>query len=178
MGMRDREFSKHFWANIDVRGPHDCWLWKRSVTIWGYGQTHYFDECGKVRGIGAHRAAYILTNGAVPDGMCVCHRCDNRICCNPAHLFLGTKGDNNRDRAAKGRTSRKTGFYLRRQRGEANTKAKLTEAQVLRIRELRTSSGYTHAALARMFGISEPQVFNIVHGKQWRHLHATIQVKI
>lgn len=76
-----------------------CWEWQRSRMNSGYGRVYQ----GFMRDMGAHRAAYIVWKGDVPEGFCVLHRCDNRICINPSHLFLGTKADNTRDMVAKGR---------------------------------------------------------------------------
>lgn len=75
----------------------ECLVWTGRVDEKGYGRT------GSRNG-GAHRAAWIAANGAIPRGVCVLHRCDNPPCVNVAHLFLGTVADNNRDRHAKGRT--------------------------------------------------------------------------
>lgn len=84
-----------------VRMGPGCWPWTGAVTSWGYG--NFKAEEGY---IGAHKAAWIYANGDVPDGLCVLHRCDNRVCCNPEHLFLGTKVDNAQDAVRKGRNWR------------------------------------------------------------------------
>jgi hypothetical protein len=87
-----------FWAKVDKsRGPNGCWLWQ--------GRRRGTPCTAKVGDtvISAHRAAYTITNGPIPHGLCVCHKCDLPSCVNPAHLFLGTHADNVRDMYAKGR---------------------------------------------------------------------------
>ena len=91
--MRAEDFFNH----VQVL-PSGCWFWK-TKTVKHYGSV-WFN--GKTTG--AHKVAWIITNGPVPDGMQVLHTCDNPPCCNPAHLFLGTNADNAADRHAKGRT--------------------------------------------------------------------------
>jgi hypothetical protein len=75
-----------------------CWLWEGSVQSRGYGDLR-LDKCHYT----AHRASYLAFVGEVPDGMHVCHKCDVRLCCNPAHLFLGSNSDNIADSMRKGR---------------------------------------------------------------------------
>jgi len=89
--------EERFWSKV-WRLP-GCWSWL-GATNDGYGVVHY---PGKNTTIRAHVLSYTLCKGEVPSGMCVLHSCDNRECCNPDHLFVGTRGDNNRDRAQKKR---------------------------------------------------------------------------
>jgi hypothetical protein len=103
--------------------------------------------------IGAHRASWLVHRGHIPTGMCVLHKCDNPSCCNPAHLFLGTKADNTRDMIAKGR----------QKRGEDLPQSKLTRKTVAKIR----ASKETHAVLATRFGVSQPAISMIRSGKRW-----------
>lgn len=89
-----------FWTHIRVTEA-GCWEWTGKRRANGYGLTSI-----NRRDVRAHRMAWTLSQGPIPDGLCVCHHCDNPPCVNPAHLFLGTKGDNLRDMCAKGRDSK------------------------------------------------------------------------
>jgi hypothetical protein len=141
----------------------ECWEWKSSLDSRGYGRV-WFD--GKVQK--AHRVVYELVNGPIPEGegyhgTCVCHKCDNRKCVNPDHLFLGSNADNVRDMKSKGRG------VTPKLKGEAHGCAKLTADQVREIRRLR-AEGLTQQAIADRFGIGQPLVSRIVNGKCWAHL--------
>ena len=91
------DFIKKFWDAVDQSG--DCWLWKKSTSGKGYGQTAY-----NRKHLRSHRVAYEFAYGPIPKGMKVLHSCDNPPCCNPGHLFLGTTKDNSVDMVAKGRS--------------------------------------------------------------------------
>jgi len=130
-----------------------CWLWTASTKNNGYGsvkwqrRTHY-----------AHRLAWIASHGQIPEGQCVCHKCDVRSCINPDHLWLGPRSANSTDMVIKGRQAL----------GERNSGAKLTAAKVL---EIRLAKG-TQQEIAERFGISRPNVSLIRGGRTWKHLNA------
>lgn len=144
-----------FWSKVDIAGPDDCWEWQAS-TNGAYGLTSYNGEV-----IVTHRLAWLFTNGPIPDGLLVCHTCDNPVCVNPAHLFLGTHSDNTNDAVKKGRWVDNS--------GEAHGNSKLTKKDVIEIRRL-SSEGKSQRVLGRMFGVDDKQIFNIIHRKQWTHI--------
>ncbi|MFF7130338.1 HNH endonuclease [Streptomyces sp. NPDC008240] len=111
--------------------------------------------------VGVHRAAWELANGPVPEGLCVCHRCDRPRCVNVDHLFLGTIADNNADRDRKGRH-----VALR---GSANGTAKLDEEAVAQIKRSLAEGGTTRS-VAEQFGVSQSAVWLISAGRTWTHV--------
>ena len=141
--------SERLWQRTEVRGLFDCWEWRGCTDRKGYGRIKHGGN------IPAHRVAWELAHGRIPSGLLVCHACDNRLCVNPAHLFLGTIADNNRDMAAKGRAAR--------QRGEANGRARLTRDQVALIRATTGPVG----RVAERYGVGETTVRDIRSGRAW-----------
>lgn len=121
-----------------------------------------------------HRLAWIESNGEIPEGLCVLHRCDNRKCINPAHLFLGTKQDNTDDMIRKGR-ERFVGLKSPNCRkptapkGEKHSNAKLTEKQIAEIRAMY-GGGARQVDLAAQFGINQCHVSRIVRKESWSHV--------
>lgn len=138
-----------------------CWEWDGSTRS-GYGRITVGSRTdGTRRTMSAHRLSYELHFGDIPDGMEVCHKCDNRRCVNPYHLFLGTRQDNIDDRERKRRNNPP--------KGEKHPKAKLTEADVLAIREKR-SAGVSYGKLAKEYGVCKKTVMDVASGKHWSYL--------
>jgi hypothetical protein len=152
------KLKERFWSYVDVRGPNECWPWKAGRFGGRYGQF----RLGK-RKVKAHRCAYELSRGPIPEGQLVLHDCDNPPCCNPAHHFLGNDADNAADREAKGRGAR-NGTSLP---GEANPAAKITRVLSEEIRA-RARNGESQRSIADSFRLSQSQVGNIVRGDSWR----------
>ena len=157
-GLRP-SLTERFWSRVDKRGPNECWLWKAGRTPCGYGRI----SVGAHRNhhnAPSHRIAWEMTNGLIPVGLCVCHRCDVKLCCNPAHLFLGTLTDNNADRDRKGRAR----FLY----GEDHHHHKLTWVAVREMRQMAESGLYTRRQLGEMFGVPQSSATKIVLGQQWK----------
>jgi HNH endonuclease len=95
--------EQRFWSYVQKASDAECWEWRGSVNNKGYGRLPERRGPGVRKAVIAHRLAYQFGVGPIPEGQCVLHRCDNRKCCNPQHLFIGTIADNNRDMWIKGR---------------------------------------------------------------------------
>jgi len=147
-----------FWSKVQKGKPDECWLWTASKNNKGYGTLGLGSKTFR-----AHRVAWTIANGPIPDGLCVLHHCDNRLCQNPACLFLGTKADNNADRDRKGRQVPGAAY------GELNGQAKLTVQSVRDIRK-RAAEGESRHALARECGVSRQTIDNVVRRKFWKHV--------
>lgn len=160
-----------FWSKVDKSaGPDGCWLWAGSI----------HDRYGRFKISGrlclAHRVSVELNGGCIPDGMYVCHHCDNPACVNPDHLFIGSAKDNKHDCIAKGRMPTGDNHWTRRRpeclahpKGELHGGAKLTAEDVIAIRS-EYAAGRLMRELSAQFGICVPQVHEIVRRKAWSHI--------
>ena len=152
-----------FWAK--VRKSRSCWLWTASKLRGGYGSFWSPDDQSMLY---AHRVSWALSRGPIPLGLFVLNRCDNPPCVNPDHLFLGTLKDNSQDCIAK----RRNVINLPpTRRGESASASKLTEAQVIEIRQ----SDEPIVDIARRLGMSVHAIWSIKHGKTWSHLPGRIE---
>lgn len=147
-----------FWRYVSPEPNTGCWLWTGSSTSAGYGNINLRYIGNDRASVGyAHRLSWSMVNGPIPEGMYICHRCDNPACVNPDHLFLGTPEDNALDCSAKGR-------------GNFNTNPprignpKLSPEQVI---EIRRTVG-RHVDLARRFGVLPVTIRKIRSGETWR----------
>src|ERR1035437_1939495 len=148
-----------FWSHVDrSAGPDSCWPWTGFIMYKGYGWLPKVIEGSTSRR--THRVAYEFTFGPVPKDKYVCHSCDVRECCNPAHLWVGSPSDNNRDMLDKGR-ARRTG----------TKKRVLTEADVRSIRrEYVKGKQPSQRELGEKYGVNGVTIYNIVVRKTWTHI--------
>lgn len=157
-------FQPLFWSKVQVGDMSDCWLWQSTLSGKRYGNVT-IDSKPQL----AHRVAYRLIFGDIPEGMMVCHHCDNPPCCNPLHLFLGTGSDNQIDCVNKGRKPSVAGENnpIYGLKGERNPKAKFTQAQAEKIRE-QYKAGLSQKALGKIYGVTQVCISTIVTNKVYR----------
>jgi hypothetical protein len=150
---------ERFWGQVrrlpDNKG-RGCWEWQGGIDASGYGSFWTGDRIER-----AHRMALLLGGRQLKAGQCVCHKCDNRRCVRPSHLFIGSRADNAADMRAKGR-----GFIPPPRFGQGHPGSKLTRSAV---REIRRANG-TQKEIAKRFGISQSNVCLIRQHKIWKEI--------
>jgi len=175
-----------FWSRVNRNGRTPdhmpqlgpCWVWEAGKTTAGYGSMRIEGDTNPHY---SHRLSWESSNGSIPDGMKICHSCDNPSCVRPSHLFLGTSLDNSQDALKKGRLH-KQAATLRRlwkdrwcitMRGEQHPSHRLTEEKVREIRSTYQRGVFGYKRLVKKFGISFGLAQRIVSGKAWPHLWKT-----
>jgi hypothetical protein len=156
-----KPIKERFWSFVKVGNPDECWPWQGSINSQtGYGAIRVGPMSSR-KTVSAHRLAWKLSNGEIPDDLWVLHKCDNRKCCNPAHLFLGTHKDNMADAAAKGRMLENHG--------------RLSGNNVKAIHRLLTHFQMPQNYIAANFGICQQMVSSIKNRKRKVRLLANHQ---
>lgn len=152
-----RPLEVRFWEKVIKNDADSCWPWIGALLNSGYGQigstrTGIFHQ--------AHRLSWILHNGPIPNGLQCLHKCDNRKCVNPNHLWLGTNLDNVRDKVLKNRH-----IY-----GSKVPHAKLTDDKVRLIRNMKTESRMPSTKIAKLFGVCATTIDSIIKNRSWKHV--------
>lgn len=146
---------ERFWEKVKIKGKDDCWEWQANIAR-GYGTFQFNGKPWR-----AHRFSWMIENGEIPKGLCICHHCDNKACVNPSHLFIGTMKDNMQDAVNKGRMAN----------GENHGNSKLTKEKVLSIREDYQYHGKENqVTLAEKYGVNHTTIRNIIIRKSWKNI--------
>ena len=163
---------ERFWTKVNICAPNKCWPWLGYCNRGGYGVCSLQGWHSQ-----AHRIVYRIAKGPVPRGLCVLHHCDNRKCCNPKHLFLGTLADNVRDMDNKKRRIPAAGDFNgsrtcpeSRPRGEKQWSARLKTEQIKQIRNFYKTNLWTQKAIAEKFGVTESCICHIIARRSWKHI--------
>jgi hypothetical protein len=157
--------NNHFYKGL---GP--CHEWTAALRTTGYGQFHL-----RGRSWSAHRLVWVMTKGDIPEGLHILHACDNPLCVNPDHLFLGTHFENMMDRTVKKRTASgiNHGSITKPDaivRGSRRRNSKLKEHEIEEIRSIYSKGGSTYKELAKKFGVHPPHIGRILKGRAWSHV--------
>ena len=147
--------SHNFWSRVEPGPINTCWEWQGCTDQFGYGFVRLAGKLWRT-----HRLSFYLAKGEL-GGSCVLHSCDNRLCCNPDHLSLGTRAENNAQRDA-----RKRHIALI---GTDHPQAKLTSEKVIQMRELFLQ-GMRLTDIARQYSVNPGTAYNAIHKRTWSHV--------
>lgn len=146
--------SERVWSKVKVDRPENCWEWTGTTNESGYGILHFRGADYR-----ATRVIWMSIYGYIAEGLCILHKCDNRKCVNPSHLFLGTRQENTKDMLDKGRSAK----------GSHHSQAKLTENDVIEIRRLGLSN-LNQKEIAQRYGVRPTLISRILNHKIWKHI--------
>lgn len=155
-GQYIKNTSQDFWARVDKKDSNQCWNWLGNI----HKKSGYGAYCSNYKSFTAHRYSYILAFGEILNNLCVLHKCDNRKCVNPNHLFLGNRHDNAIDMVNKHR-----GLH-----GSRHPSSKLNEEKVLEIRRLYKTQHLSYQKLSNRFGVCETMIGFIIKRVKWKHI--------
>lgn len=156
-----KSLEERFWEKVDIGSEDECWMWQAFCHPKGYGKF----KMGKSMP-NAQRVSWFLSYGEIPDGLFVLHKCDNRACVNPKHLFLGTNDDNMKDMARKNRSTKGKAFHI----GDDHPLSKLSSKKVKDIRKMYASGKFTYFDLAKKYGVAFQTIGNVITRKRWKHV--------
>jgi len=143
-----KTIEDRFWAKVDIKEEDECWNWK-AKTRSGYGRVFYPD---RYKEESAHRISWAITFGSIPKGLWVLHDCDNRLCCNPSHLHVGTQLDNIRE------------CVERNQHSTPYQKLSITERRL--IKDIYNKGGISQYKLADKYNVSQATIYRCVNGRK------------
>ena len=144
-----------FWYFVDVKGEDDCWEWTGTLYRQGYGRFYHRDTVE----VKSHRVSFLINFGEIPLDSLIYHKCNNRKCVNPKHIYAGSITSNMEDLSSSGVL-----------KGEKNSQAKLTEELVIKIREEYFHTFENTRSLAKRYNVSQPLISKIVRGISWSHV--------